>query len=88
MKLLNTSGKNAKNPSDIIKRDNTDISLIPPGLFLSDHNNKAVVGDNINNMDGIPSIPCNSKGSGNKAAPAIENENVNIISTGIVLILL
>ena len=74
---------NIKNPSDIIIKIKSEISL--KFEIISDfHKIKEVRGDKNNSIEGIPNNPCNLSGNGNIAAPNIEKEKVRRINIGIV----
>jgi hypothetical protein len=65
---------NAKNPNDITKRLNIDISRMFNRCCDLPHKSKLKRGERTNKTEGIPMIKCNLRGNGNTAAPAIDNE--------------
>ena len=76
-------GMNVKNPTDIIIKAKSEISLIFE--IISDfHKINVMRGDKNNNIEGDPNNPCNLSGNGNIPAPNIEKEKVNRINIGIV----
>lgn len=74
---------NIKNPSDIIIKIESEISLIFD-IILEFHKTKDIRGDKNNSIEGIPNNPCNLSGNGKIAAPNIEKEKVSRINIGIV----
>lgn len=76
-------GTKIKNPSDIIIKVKSDMTLIFE-INLVFQKIKDVNGDKNKIIEGEPNNPCSLCGNENNPAPNIENEKVQRINTGII----